>query len=196
MWRCLRLSSVVLFWMLPILFSANAYASDTEYTYYLIAGKSADDLHFSMSQKGPQIYGGRAYASATVEPKVTLRTRQQGGTCRIADFKIHMKFTIRLPKLKKSANLSSEVRKSFQQFYQSAKQHEETHRAIWQDCARETEGLAREVRAGSCSDSEEMAYEIYHQIGQECHERQMAFEATEYERLSQHPFIKLLSKRP
>jgi predicted secreted Zn-dependent protease len=197
MWRYLRPSSVVLFLSLVSPSSANAGDPyDTKYTYYLIAGQSADDLHSSMSQKGPHIYGGRAYASATVDPTVTLRTRQQGGICRIADFRVHMKFTIRLPKLKKSANLTSELRESFQQFYQSAKQHEETHRSIWLKCARETEVLARKVRAGTCSEAEAMAYDLYHHIGQECHERQMAFEAIEYERLAQHPFIRLLSKNP
>jgi predicted secreted Zn-dependent protease len=182
--------------MLLFPFSADAHASDTKYTYYLIAGQSAVDLHTSMSQRGPQIYGGRAYASASVEPKITLRTRQQGGICRIADFQIHMKFTIRLPKLKNSANLSSDVHESFQRFYQEAKQHEETHRAIWLGCAREAESLVRKVTATSCSDAEDLANDLYQQIGQDCDDRQMAFEETDYERLSHHPFIRLLSKGP
>ena len=196
MWRYLRPLSAILIWTIVDPMSANADPSDTKYTYYLIAGQSADDLHFSMSQKGPQIYGGRAYASATVVPRLILRTRQQGDFCRIADFQVHMKFSIRLPKLKKSANLSTEVRQAFKQFYRSAKQHEETHRAIWLECAKETEALGRKVRAPTCSAAEAMGYDLYDQIGEVCHQRHMAFEEAEYERLSQHPFIKLLSKNP
>ena len=61
---------------------------------------------------------------------------------------------------------------------------------------RNTEALAWEATASTCFEAEAMANELYHRIGQDCHERQMAFEAAEYELLSQHPFIKLLSKSP
>src|SRR5215213_2843757 len=147
-----------------------------------------------MTQKGPQVIGGVAYASATVEPTVALRTRRQEGICRIAYFKVSMKFTIRLPKLENATRVSPELRESFEAFYDSAKQHEETHRSIWLDCARETEALAREVTAKTCSDAKTTAYEVYRHIGQQCHERQMAFEAVEYKRMIQLPFMKLLSR--
>src|SRR5215213_7105981 len=189
-----RLLSAVLVFQIHSTLIASADPANTKYTYYLIAGQSADDLHHAMTQKGPRVIGGGAYASASVEPRVVMRTHQQEGICRIVDFTVSMKFTIRLPKLENAAILSPELRESFHAFYDSAKQHEEAHRSIWLDCARKTEALAREVTAKTCSDAKTTAYEVYRHIGQQCHERQMAFEAVEYKRMIQLPFMKLLSR--
>src|SRR5688572_15477028 len=112
-----RLLSVVLVLQLQSTLSVSADPADTKYTYYLIAGRSADDLHHAMTQKGPRVVGGGAYASATVEPTVDMKTRQGKGICRIADFKVNMKFTIQLPQLKNPALVNSELRESFHVFY-------------------------------------------------------------------------------
>jgi predicted secreted Zn-dependent protease len=65
---------------------ANAEPADTKYTYYLIAGKSAASLHLAMIKKGPRARGGRAYASASMEPDVTIKTRSTGDACRVEKF--------------------------------------------------------------------------------------------------------------
>jgi predicted secreted Zn-dependent protease len=169
---------------------SNAEPADTKYTYYLIAGESAASLHLSMIKKGPRVDGGRAYASASMEPNVTLKTRSNGSICRIENIKVDMTFTIRLPQLKKSARLKPLVRKSFEDFYRFAKRHEETHRLIWLTCARETEALAQKVKASTCSQAEAEAFKIFYRAERQCHARQVAFDLAEKKRLQRIPFIK------
>jgi predicted secreted Zn-dependent protease len=174
---------------------ANAEPADTKYTYYLIGGESAASLHLSMIKRGPRVGGGRAYASASMEPNVTLKTRSTGSTCRIENFKVNMTFTIRLPQLKKSARLNTRVRKSFQEFYSFAKRHEETHRSIWRSCARETEAIAQKVKARTCSQAEADAFKIFYREAKRCHARQVAFDMADKKRLHRIPFIKQAALR-
>src|SRR5262245_21917863 len=119
------------------IFATDAHAADTKYTHYLIAGESAASLKLSMMQKGPRVQAGHAYASTSMEPNIILKTRRE--VCRVEQFNFNMKFTIVLPKLKKSATLSPALRRSFESFYRSAKKHEDTHRSIWLKCGREIE---------------------------------------------------------
>jgi predicted secreted Zn-dependent protease len=174
--------------------ATTAVSADTKYTYYLIAGESAASLHLSMLRQGPRVQGGHAYASTRMEPNITLQTRREGDICRVEHFKLNMKFTIRLPKLKKSAALNPEVRRSFESFYRSAKQHEETHRSIWLKCGREIEALAQTITGSSCSEAEAIAFHIFKDMAQSCDEQQLVFDAGEQQRIARHPFIRLLSK--
>jgi predicted secreted Zn-dependent protease len=186
-----RLSAIVIS---ASAFVTSAHSADTEYTYYLIAGQSAASLHLSMVRQGPRVQAGHAYASTRMEPRITFKTHQEGGICRVEQFKLNMKFTIRLPKLKKSATLSPELRRSFESFYQSAKQHEETHRSIWLECGREIEALARAITASTCSEAELLAFHMFSDIAQSCDEQQLSFDYAEQQRIARHRFIKLLSK--
>jgi predicted secreted Zn-dependent protease len=186
----------------PVLFSllfnpaiASAQSTDTQYTYYLIAGESAASLHFSMLRKGPKVRGGRAYASASMEPEVNIKTRSSGGSCRIENFKVNMTFSIQLPQLKKAISLHPAVRKSFEDFRRFAKRHEETHRSIWLTCARVTEARARKIKARTCSQAESEAFKVFYSAMQRCDARQTAFDASEKRRLQQIPFIKQASER-
>jgi predicted secreted Zn-dependent protease len=169
---------------------AQADSLNTKYTYYLIAGDTAASLHASMKRKGPRVYGGRAYASATMIPNPELSTQHSSGGCAVEKFNLRMSFAIRLPKLDKSLPVSKAVRSSFEEFYMVAKRHEETHRSIWLACAREAEAQVRKIRANTCWEVEERALQLMSEYGQHCDARQLAFDAVEHERLRQILFIK------
>src|SRR5262245_41852437 len=105
-----------------------------------------------------------------------------------------MKFTIELPKLKRSATLSPALRRSFESFYRSAKRHEETHRSIWLKCGREIETSARRISGSTCAQTEARVFQTFYKVAESCDEQQLAFDAAEQKRIARHPFIKLLSK--
>jgi predicted secreted Zn-dependent protease len=167
----------------------------TNYTHYLIAGESAEGLYQSMLRRGPHVGGGKAYASTKMVPQVSANTVKTGSGCRIQDFSVDMTFTIRLPQLKKSANIDPTVRKSFARFYAFAKKHEETHRSIWLKCAAEAQALVNKVRAKTCQEAEARGYAIVEDLAKRCDARHIAFDEAEQKRLVSHPFIKQVLAR-
>lgn len=162
----------------------------TNYTHYLIAGESAEGIYRSMLRKGPHVGGGKAYASTRMMPEVSAKTVQTKDGCRIQNFQVNMTFTIRLPQLKKSSDVDPDLRRSFSRFYEFAKKHEETHRAIWLKCAAEAEAQVNRVRARSCSQAEARGLAIVEEVARRCDSRHVAFDAAEQKRLVHHPFIK------
>ena len=167
----------------------------TNYTHYLIAGESAEGLYRSMLRKGPHVGGGKAYASTKMVPEVSARTIETGSGCRIQNFQVNMTFTIRLPQLKKSAKVDADLRKSFSRFYEFAKKHEETHRAIWLKCAAEAEAQVNKVRAKTCAEAEERGLAVVEEVARQCDGRHVAFDEAEQKRLVHHPFIKQVLTR-
>jgi predicted secreted Zn-dependent protease len=167
----------------------------TNYTHYLIAGESAEGIYRAMLRRGPHVGGAKAYASTRMEPTISAQTVEGTNSCRIGQFKINMTFTIQLPQLRKSANVNPTLRKSFNRFYEFAKKHEETHRAIWLKCAAEAEGKVTRVVAKTCSDAEAQGLKIVESIASKCDARHLAFDAAEQKRLVNHPFIKQVLRK-
>ena len=96
---------------------------------------------------------------------------------------------------RKSANVNPTLRKSFNRFYEFAKKHEETHRAIWLKCAAEAEAKVSRVVAKTCSEAEAQGLKIVEDIAGKCDARHLAFDASEQKRLVNHPFIKQVLKK-
>jgi predicted secreted Zn-dependent protease len=170
--------------------SQAAAEEPTRYEYYLVMGDTPQRLFASMLTNGPQVSGGRAYASARMERHIETRTERIGHRCRIAALKISMTFTIRLPQLNPDQTITPSVRKSFDRFYTFAKRHEETHRAIWLQCAAEAEALASSVAAATCAEAEAQSLELVDSAAMRCNRRHAEFDATEQKLLKQHPFIR------
>jgi predicted secreted Zn-dependent protease len=148
-----------------------------------------------MLRRGPHVGGAKAYASTRMEPSISAQTVQGANSCRIGQFKINMTFNIQLPQLRKSANIDPTLRKSFNRFYEFARKHEETHRAIWLKCAAEAEAKVTRVVAKTCSDAEAQGLKIVEDVASECDARHLAFDASEQKRLVNHPFIKQVLKK-
>jgi predicted secreted Zn-dependent protease len=167
----------------------------TNYTHYLIAGESAEGLYRAMLRRGPHVGGAKAYASTRMEPTISAQTEQGTNSCRISQFKINMTFTIQLPQLRKSANVDPSLRKSFDRFYEFAKKHEETHRAIWLKCAAEAEAKVSHITAKTCPEAEAQGLRIVEDVASQCDARHLAFDAAEQKRLVNHPFIKQVLRK-
>jgi predicted secreted Zn-dependent protease len=185
-----------LFALITMIFVPAAVAKPvTNYTHYLIAGESAEGIYRAMLRRGPHVGGAKAYASTRMEPTILAQTEQGANSCRISQFKINMTFTIQLPQLRKSAHVDPTLRKSFDRFYEFAKKHEETHRAIWLKCAAEAEAKVSHVTAKTCSEAEAQGLKIVEDVASDCDARHLAFDAAEQKRLVNHPFIKQVLKK-
>lgn len=163
----------------------------TKYTYYTINGNSAADLYKAMLRRGPHVNGAKAYASTAATSKQEGKLLQ-GKSCKIVDYRFTINFTINLPKLNSERALTGATRARWQAFAGFLKSHEETHRSIWLDCARELEGKVRAIRAGDCKTADRAADKIWDSIRASCNRRHDAFDAAEQRRLVKHPFVRLV----
>jgi predicted secreted Zn-dependent protease len=161
----------------------------TKYVHYLITGESVDRLYDAMIQRGPHVGRGKAFASVRMDPKVSATTALSGESCRINTFKFDMTFTIQLPKLIGSNALDPTAKASFEQFYDFAKNHEETHRTIWIDCGKEAEVLVAGINAKTCPAAEAESLRIIEQVAKRCDGRHASFDSAEQIRLGSHPFM-------
>jgi predicted secreted Zn-dependent protease len=187
----LSISAILAGWAPPV---GAETVSTTRYDYYLISGRSAADLYNAMLKRGPRVDGDEAYAatSATSSQHGQLVA---GKTCRMRDYRVTIDFVIRLPKLKTPASLPTADRRRFQQFMDFLRQHEETHRAIWLQCAAELEARAARLGAKSCSALEARSEKLWTDVRRTCSLRHQAFDAKEQKRLLQQPFLKSIFGR-
>ena len=131
--------------------------------------------------------GNQAYASTKMDMAVATKTNPIAGRCRVDNIRLRMTFTIKLPELDERAQISADIRQNFQRFYEFARHHEETHRAIWMQCAAEAQTLARRATGDDCAAAEARALAIVDQVGKQCDVRHAAFDSGEQVKLREAP---------
>lgn len=166
----------------------------TRYTYYTVAGKTAQDIYKAMLRRGPRVNGAKAYAatSATTTQDGKLR---QSKTCRIDNYQLNLAFVIKLPRIKNEKVLPASDRRQWRQFSAFLKTHEETHRSIWLGCAKDLERRVRSIKAKTCSQADKKAAQLWDSIRASCSKKHNAFDKAEQKKLMRHPFVKLVFKR-
>ena len=169
----------------------STVAPKTEYAHYKVEGETIEGLYRSMLSRGPKVGGNQAYASTKMDMAVATKTSPLAGRCRVDDIKLRLTFTIKLPELDERARISQDIRQNFQRFYEFARQHEETHRSIWLQCAAEAQTLARRAMGDDCAGAEARALAIVDQVGKQCDARHAAFDSGEQIKLLKHPFVGL-----
>lgn len=161
----------------------------TRYQYFTVSGIDASALHRSLVEKGPMVNGDKAYAATEVAGGQDGSL--VGGTsgCRIANYRMKLDFTMRLPKLRPGVTLSPGLRSRWQAFEAFVKQHEGVHRDIWIGCAADVEQAVRAVNAKSCEAAQAMATGILNQMWKQCAKKHDAFDAAQRHPLMRQPFI-------
>jgi predicted secreted Zn-dependent protease len=165
--------------------------STTQYKYYPVSGDSAVDLYIAMMKRGPHVNGEQAYASTTATQTLDGRFLRST-SCRLHNINLSFQFTIRLPKLSSTKNLSKTTRDRWQAFSQFLRKHEETHRSIWLACAADFEKRAMAVKASTCEAADAEIARLADDARLACNKKHDAFDAAEQKRVAKHPFVKLV----
>jgi len=184
-------------WASAALFALPAQAAtvaNSHYEYYTISGRTLVEIYDSMLKRGPHVDGAKAYASTSATSSQEGKL-VQGKSCSIGDYKLKIDFVIRLPKLRDDAKLTSAERKRFQRFSQFLRQHEETHRSIWLDCAAKLEAKIGKLGGKTCGEAEKKSEKLWAEMRRSCNQRHQAFDAAEQKRLLQHPFLRYVLTR-
>ncbi len=192
------MSRVLLFALLLICSFGGATVAKpiqtTKYKYYTINGATPAEIYKAMIKRGPEVDGVNAYASTNANLQQEGKL-QQGKTCLVTDYRVKLDFTINLPKLKNEKVLKGTVKAQWLNFSAFVKAHEETHRAIWTQCATKLERQAIALNMKTCDALNKKTLKLWEQMRKSCTREHAAFDAAEQKRLLKHPFIKLVRGR-
>jgi predicted secreted Zn-dependent protease len=164
----------------------------TNYKYYSIKGDSPAEIYTSMIRRGPDVNGVNAYASTSATSSQNGKLIQQGGSCRIEDYKFNINFTINLPKLNNETALAGQTSAKWGQFKSFLKSHEEKHKSIWLACAKTLETQVKGLRSKNCKSLDQQAAALWKKMRTACDRQHAAFDAAEQRRLVKHPFVRLV----
>lgn len=163
----------------------------TKYTYYTVGGSSAAEVYDQMLRRGPTVNGAKAYA-ATSATTVQDGKLVQESSCRIEDYRLKLTFVVKLPKHRNDKLLPAADRRQWQNFTAFLKEHEDTHRQLWLDCAADLERKVKDIRVHSCGVAEAKANRLWDKMRASCGKRQEAFDRTERQHLMSQPFVQLV----
>jgi predicted secreted Zn-dependent protease len=145
------------------------------HSYHVIGSTSADLI---ASLRNNPFHGPNGPALANIRPtySMALDTKQTGGTCSVANVKLDMTFDVTLPAATEGL-LAADARYAWRTFSAFAKRHEETHREIYVDCAKDFVAEAQKLTTTSgCDSLKAQATRLLDAENQACNLRQQAFD--------------------
>jgi len=114
-----------------------------------------------------------------------------GKVCELKNFQLNMTHVITLPRHVDERKLRQRTRALFRSFVERAREHELTHRRIYQGCMREFDASVRKMRPrATCKETMREMTRLAEIVGERCKARHAAFDKKEYTRSAGLPLIK------
>jgi predicted secreted Zn-dependent protease len=135
--------------------------------------------------------GDRGGAVANIRPRYTLdvATKKTGGSCRVSKVNLKIRFVLTLPRAKESA-MSPRTRSLWRGFVTFARRHEQRHRSIYLQCARNFAAKAQRLSGSSCGSLKASARRMLNAEQRACDRRHAAFDRSERRRLGRQPLFR------
>lgn len=169
--------------------AAATVHTKSSYNYFAVKGKTPREIYINLMARGPSAGGADAMATTNVALAQHLAL-SSGRNCRIQSFSVNLNFKINLPRHQNPATLSPAARRSWTLFAATLKSHEEHHRAIWTDCARELSAQVMRIKAGPCPGFKASYATISKSVLAQCKSKNSAFDNAEKLRFLTTPFIR------
>src|SRR4051812_9387730 len=157
--------------------------STTELRAYVVGGTTAASLVSYMRRR--PFRGDCGPAVANVRPHYTLSvdTTYGDAVCTVKDIDLGINFVMTLPQARTPGAFSPGTRSAWYGFVDFARRHEETHRAIYVECADSFTAKALELAAASCTELRARIDTMFKGEDRACERRQRGFDRGEYRRL-------------
>jgi predicted secreted Zn-dependent protease len=118
--------------------------------YYAVYGSTAAALRQSMRESGPASGGRRWDGYTRWNVRWRFRYAPEAGTCRVTEVRVEYTSTIVMPRWRPPPNASPMLRRDWDDFVRALRTHEEGHRNIGADAARQVMRRVGSVTAPSC----------------------------------------------
>lgn len=125
--------------------------------HYDIRGATAAELRRAMRESGPTSEGRRWDGNTQWNVRWRFRYEMQGGSCRMSDVTVEYTSTITMPRWNAPANAPAVLRRQWLEYERALRAHEEGHRNIGAEAAREVLRLIRTVTSPQCQSISEEA---------------------------------------
>jgi predicted secreted Zn-dependent protease len=157
-------------------------SSTTVTRFYSVGGTSQASLAAKM--RSNPFRGDRGGAVANIRPKYSLSvtTKQDGGKCRVSNVNLKVTFVLTLPRARENA-MSSGTRSAWRGFVSFARRHEQGHRSIYLQCARNFTVKAQRL-TGSCAGLHAQARRLLDAETRACDKRHAAYDRSERRRVA------------
>jgi predicted secreted Zn-dependent protease len=165
--------------------------TSTAIRYYPVSGTTLQGLARAM--RANPISGDHGMAVANIRPYYDLRvtTRNVGGVCRGSAIRLSIDFTMTLPQASAAA-LSPGARSAWRSFVGYVRRHEEAHRGIYLQCARNFLARAGKLRSATgCFTVEAEARRLLAESNRACEARHLAFDRRERGRVARLALFRL-----
>lgn len=187
--RAACITAIAITFLTDGLTAVAGITSTTSHRYYTVSGTSQSTLARKM--KSNPFRGDRGGAVANIRPKYSLKvdTSQSGGTCKVTNVNLNVRFTLTLPRANEGA-MSSGTRSVWRSFVSFARAHEQRHRAIYLQCARNFVAKAQRLSGSSCAGLKAQAQRLLNAEDRACDRRHAAFDRSERRRLTSQPLFR------
>jgi predicted secreted Zn-dependent protease len=157
-------------------------SSTTVTRYYSVGGTTTSSLASKM--RSNPFRGDKGGAVANIRPRYSLSvtTKQDGSTCRVSNVNLKVSFVLTLPRAKESA-MSSGTRSAWRGFVSFARRHEQGHRSIYLQCARNFTVKAQRL-TGACGSLHSKARRLLDAETRACDKRHAAYDRSERRRVA------------
>lgn len=118
--------------------------------YYDVRGSTAAELRRAMRESGPTANGRRWDGDTQWNVRWRFRYGMQGGSCRMSDVTVEYTATITMPRWNPPPSAPPMLRRQWFEFERALRAHEEGHRNIGGEAAREVLRLIRAVSSPRC----------------------------------------------
>ncbi|MEM1046432.1 MAG: DUF922 domain-containing protein [Pseudomonadota bacterium] len=173
--------------------AADEISEKMKVKHYTIDGRDALGLVKSMHRRGRKTDDGIALASLGVKTNYVLRYEE--GHCKDGRLAADVKFTMRLPRLRRTSRLPERTTSAFNLFYAFLKRHEEEHRTITLGCIGRIQKQANRLlkRGRSCRPLEETRGALRAIVAKEtrrCEGRHAALDRRDIPKVSKTPLYR------
>ncbi len=150
--------------------------STTELAAYRVGGTTAAGLVAYMRRY--PFHGDRGAAGANIRPHYVLSADldARDGVCRVSDIDLDIRFVMTLPEARTPEAFSPATRAAWSGFTDFARRHEETHRAIYLQCADELAATLLPLTASRCTALRARIEAMLDAAKRNCEARQLAFD--------------------
>lgn len=136
----------------------------TEDEFYDVEGGTVEAIRASLRKNGPAYHGGTVLGLASWRVSWTYRTALKMGQCEMEQVEVNLHLTITLPHWQPPENADSLLFRYWEKYLEDLAEHEEGHRTIAIEMARDATQTLWSLRPFSCADmaahSKEEVYAI------------------------------------
>ncbi|MCW2305782.1 DUF922 domain-containing Zn-dependent protease [Rhodobium gokarnense] len=169
---------------------AAPVAGKTVYKHYAVRGETPAEIIVDIWRQRRVNRGDFSIASiqTSVEPSGHL---QSGKTCRVKDFSVKTTYVVTLPRHVGERRLKPRTRRLYRSFVKNARQHELTHRAIYQKCMQRFVRSVRQMTPQrSCAAARRVITRIAKLESLRCRAENLAFDKREYAKSARLPLLR------